>query len=111
MVCQASSLSAHYDAVSQLLASPGVEPRDKLRATLLFALRYERDGAPQVAQLGAALARAGVDAPRLALLKGVLKYCGTERRVVDLFSDRTLTSRFATLAKQHLKVGGELRGC
>lgn len=48
----------------------------------------------------------GVDAQRLALLRYVLKACRAEARVGDLFSDRSMSSRFASLAKQHLKVGG-----
>ena len=47
-----------------------------------------------------------MDAHRLALLRYVLKACRAEARVGDLFSDRSMSSRFASLAKQHLKVGG-----
>lgn len=45
-----------------------------------------------------------MDTNKLAVVRTVLKHCGGERRVMDLFSDRTISSRFATLAKQHLKV-------
>ena len=44
----------------------------------------------------------GLDPSRLALVRAVLKHCGADRRVMDLFSDRSLGSRFASLAKQHL---------
>lgn len=52
----------------------------------------------------------GVDPHRLALLRYVLKACRAEARVGDLFSDRSMSSRFASLAKQHLKVGGWAAG-
>lgn len=46
-----------------------------------------------------------MDPGRLALVRSVLKYCGGEKRVMDLFSDRSISSRFVSLAKQHIKVG------
>lgn len=45
--CQSAALAAHYDAVSGLLAQPGLDSSDKLRLLLLFSLRYEREGRPQ----------------------------------------------------------------
>lgn len=51
-----------------------------------------------------------MDTNKLAVVRTVLKHCGGERRVMDLFSDRTISSRFATLAKQHLKVRQAARG-
>ena len=102
LACQAASLAAHYDAVAGLLAQPGLEAGDKLRLLLLFALRYEKEGKPQVMQLSKQLAEAGLDPASLALARTLLQHCGAERRVMDLFSDRTLGSRFASLAKQHL---------
>jgi len=47
----------------------------------------------------------GVDTNKLAVVRTLLKYCGGDRRVMDLFSDRSISSRFASLAKQHIKVG------
>jgi vacuolar protein sorting-associated protein 45 len=40
---------------------------------------------------------------QLAALRALLRACAADRRVGDLFSDRSITSRFATLAKQHIK--------
>lgn len=51
MVCQAPNLAAHFEAVQALVGSAGVEEGDKLRLVLLFALRYERDGRPQIMAL------------------------------------------------------------
>ena len=157
VVCQTPSLAAHYEAVQALVGNLAVDEADRLRVTLLFGLRYERDGQVQLAALlrtlteqvrcttrccaglpsvGAVCLYAqhggvprcwpaearclerthqsvfcpvagpqGVDPHRLALLRYVLKACRAEARVGDLFSDRSMTSRFASLAKQHLKVG------
>lgn len=51
VVCQAPNLAAHFEAVQALVGSAGVEEGDKLRLVLLFALRYERDGRPQIMAL------------------------------------------------------------
>ncbi|KAL4433463.1 hypothetical protein ABPG77_010316 [Micractinium sp. CCAP 211/92] len=103
VACQAPALAAHYEAVAGLVGNPAIEERDRLRLVLLFALRYERDGQPQVAALLRALGDQGVEAHRLALLRHVLQACSADRRVADIFSDRSMSSRFASLAKQHLK--------
>ncbi len=88
---------------SQLVRDAGIAEQDRLRLATLFALRYERDGRPQIAALMQALQDGGVQPLRLAATKSLLKHCSGERRIMDLFGDRTITSRFATLAKQHLK--------
>jgi hypothetical protein len=71
---------------------------------MLFALRYERDGRAQLTDLLRILQDFGVPRQQLALVRGVLTQAGTDRRVGDLFSDRTFGSRFATMAKQSLRV-------
>jgi vacuolar protein sorting-associated protein 45 len=106
VACQAPAPAAHYDAVAALVGSPGVTEEDRLRLVLLYALRYERDGQAQVAALLRTLGEQGVEPHRLALLRFVLRHCRADARVADIFSDRTMSSRFASLAKQHLKVGG-----
>ncbi|EFN56021.1 hypothetical protein CHLNCDRAFT_22879 [Chlorella variabilis] len=103
VACQSPSLAAHYEAVAGLVGNAGLPEADRLRLALLFALRYERDGAPQVAALLHTLGDQGVEPHRLALLRFVLKQCRADARVADIFSDRTMSSRFASLAKQHLK--------
>lgn len=87
-----------------------LEEADRLRLVLLYALRYERDGQAQIASLLRALSEQGVEPHRLQLLRFVLGACRADARVADIFSDRSMSSRFASLAKQHLKVGGCGRG-
>ena len=47
-----------------------------------------------------------MDLPRaqLGLLKTLLQHAGSDKRVADLFSNRSFSSRFATMAKQSLRV-------
>lgn len=106
VVCQAPSLAAHYEAVAALVGNLAIDEKDRLRLVLLFALRYERDGQAQVAALLRTLGEQGLEQHRLALLRFVLQQCTAGKRVADIFSDRTMSSRFASLAKQHLKVRG-----
>eukprot|EP00887_Chlorella_sp_A99_P001827 scaffold19.g1827.t1 len=101
LACQAPALAAHFEAA--LLAQPELELPDKLRLAMLFALRYEREGRPQIMALTKQLEAAGASPAQLGLLAALLARCGGERRVQDLFSDRSLAGRFASLAKQHLK--------
>lgn len=51
VVCQTPSLAAHYEAVQALVGNLAVDEADRLRVTLLFGLRYERDGQVQLAAL------------------------------------------------------------
>lgn len=87
---------------------------------MLFALRYEKEGRQQISTLMAKLQELGMGAcnsvvvectsyratePALVnAVRTLLRVCGTAKRVGDLYSDKTLTSRFTNLAKQHLKV-------
>ena len=71
---------------------------------LLFALRYEREGRAQTTELLRHLEARGLSHGQLGLARTLLVQAGAERRTADLFSDRTFSSRFATLAKQSLRV-------
>lgn len=106
VVCQAPKAGEHYESIVALLHDPAVSAWDKLRLCALFALRYGGtiDGRQQAAALLATVGNsAGVDSVWMNALRAVLKHCRAEKRVMDIFSDRTLSSRIATLAKQHLK--------
>ena len=76
----------------------------RVRLVMLFSLRYEREGRAQTSDLLQRLQEGGVPRQLLALVRTLLLNCGQEKRVGDLFSDMTFSSRFATLAKQNLKV-------
>ena len=76
----------------------------RVRLVMLFSLRYEREGRAQTSDLLQRLQEAGVSRQLLGLVRTLLLNCGQEKRIGDLFSDMTFSSRFATLAKQNLKV-------
>ncbi len=77
----------------------------RVRLVMLFSLRYEREGRAQTSDLLQRMQENGVARQLLGLVRTLLLNCGQEKRVGDLFSDMTFSSRFATLAKQNLKVG------
>ena len=76
----------------------------RVRLVMLFALRYEREGRAQTSDLLQRMQEYGMSRQQLGLVRMLLLNCGQENRVGDLFSDMTFSSRFATLAKQNLKV-------
>lgn len=59
----------------------------------------------QLASLLRTLQDQGAYPQRLQLLRFVLQQCSADKRVADIFQDRSMSSRFANLAKQHLKAG------
>ena len=46
----------------------------------------------------------GLQRAQLGLLKTLLQHAGADVRVGDLYSNRSFSSRFATMAKQNLRV-------
>lgn len=52
----------------------------------------------------------GLSRAQLGLLKVVLQHMGSEKRVGDLYSNRTFSSRFVTMAKQNLRVSASHLG-
>ncbi|KAL0041923.1 hypothetical protein WJX79_009001 [Trebouxia sp. C0005] len=103
VVCSAGNLMQHYEAVLSLVLGQGLTDADKVRLVMLFSLRYEREGRAQTSDLLQRMQETGVARQLLGLVRTLLLNCGQEKRVGDLFSDMTFSSRFATLAKQNLK--------
>jgi vacuolar protein sorting-associated protein 45 len=100
--CQTSNPTAHYQAVTSILEDPVIRVRDKARLVLLYALRYGGDAPKEVASICLAMER--LDGAETGLLNAIryMRKRGTSGSSLDLFSDKTLSSRFASLAKQHL---------
>jgi vacuolar protein sorting-associated protein 45 len=90
IACQAPSVAAHYDAVHALVNDTLVQPTDKLRLVLLYALRYEREGHAQIAALWRQLEEWGVAPDLVAAGRTMLRQCCAERRVMDVFLGKTL---------------------
>lgn len=77
----------------------------RMRLVLLFSLRYERDGQAQIGDLLQRLQDYGLPRAQLGLARTLLAHAGADKRVGDLFSNRSFSSRFATMAKHSLRVG------
>lgn len=75
-----------------------------MRLVLLYALRYERDGQAHISNLLTQLQDYGMPRQQLGLVRTMLAHAGADKRVGDLFSNRSFSSRFATMAKQSLRV-------
>ena len=104
--CQASSPAAHYEAVAGIVRNGRVRAMDKARLVLLYAFRYEQEAPQEVSTLFSAMeTAAGADAALMDTMRYLRKSTAAimARGSLDLFSDKTLTSRFANLAKQHLR--------
>ena len=71
---------------------------------MLFALRYERDGQTQLTDLLQRLQDFGLPRQQLGLVRTLLGHAGADKRIGDLFSNRSFSSRFATMAKHSLRV-------
>lgn len=76
----------------------------RARLVGLFALRYEREGGRQIDALLQRLRALGVSQATVNGLECLLSHAGATHRIGDLYSDRTFRSRFATMAKQNLRV-------
>lgn len=104
--CQASSPAAHYEAVAGIVRNGRVRAVDKARLVLLYAFRYEQEAPREVSSLFSSMETAsGSDATLMETMRYLRKNTAAvmARGSLDLFSDKTLTSRFANLAKQHLR--------
>ncbi len=75
---------------------------------ILFALRYEKEGRAQIADLVQRLQDFGMSRTQLGCVRTLLELAGADSRIGDLFSNRSFSSRFSTFAKQSLKVGRAL---
>ncbi|KAK9816319.1 hypothetical protein WJX74_002302 [Apatococcus lobatus] len=103
LVCGNNNLSSHYDTVLSLINDSAINDSDRLRVVVLFALRYEKEGRAQIADLLQRLQDFGVNKVQLGIVRVLLDLAGADARVGDLFSNRSFSSRFSTFAKQSLK--------
>ena len=76
----------------------------RLRVVILFALRYEKEGRAQIADLVQRLQDFGMSQTQLGCVRTICELAGADSRIGDLFSNRSFSSRFSTFAKQSLKV-------
>ena len=101
--CQSSNPSSHYESILHIVQDPRMNANDKARLVLLYAFRYDDEAPQQASSLFGAIEQSGIDPLLLDTIRYVRKLWSVQSKELDLFSDKTLTSRFANLAKQHLK--------
>lgn len=104
--CQASNPGAHFEAVAGIVRDGKVHAVDKARLVLLYAFRYEEEAPREVASLFSSMEGVpGVETRLMNTMRHLRKTTAAiiSRGSLDLFSDKTLSSRFANLAKHHLR--------
>lgn len=93
--------AASYEEVMRLVRNLQVSDKDKVRLTMLYALRFESDNM-RVRALMEYLITAGVKdrEPRLySAVEAVLKWAGSDKRAGDLYANRSILHKVKALAK------------
>ena len=90
-----------------LLANPRVPPSNKLRLSILYALRYQKAQGNQIATVVDTLIQNGVSADKARLIYVMLNFAGADVRQDDLFMNDNLFSRGKSALKG-LKVSLEI---
>ena len=90
-----------------LLANPRVPPSNKLRLSILYALRYQKAQGNQIATVVDTLIQNGVSADKARLVYVMLNFAGADVRQDDLFMNDNLFSRGKSALKG-LKVSLEI---
>lgn len=79
--------------LKELIMDAKISTQSKLRLVLLYALRFERYPGAQTQSLLTLLRGNGVPEDDIALVDGLIRLCGTDRRQGDLFAHTTLFAR------------------
>ncbi|GKY94281.1 hypothetical protein MPSEU_000393900 [Mayamaea pseudoterrestris] len=77
---------SHWRELLEKLASPQIKLPDKLRLSLLFALRYEQSGNMHMVQ--SSMSKAKVPSDLVQLLPTLLRYAGAQSRGPGLYGDQ-----------------------
>jgi len=92
--------SVHHQKLLEMISNPKLDNADKLKASLLFVLRYENVTPNPVPELTQALLQNNVPPERVRLLGKVLKYAGAASRSGDLFSNKNLWASSKSFIRQ-----------
>ena len=103
VACSSSGPAVQFDEAMDLLGKPGVSETDKVKLVMLFALKYEKGGAREIAQLKRRLAELGVSGELQNLVNFIVQHAGEGRRSGDLFSTKNFQSRFGAAVRKGLK--------
>ena len=78
--------SAHLKMIEEVAEAKGIDPLDKTRLAMLYALRYEEHKQEDVKRVIRLLAEGGVSAEDVSLVAAVIAYAGKKSRTGELFS-------------------------
>eukprot|EP00873_Tetraselmis_striata_P029241 jgi/Tetstr1/449505/TSEL_036594.t1 len=99
LACSTGSCAMMADETMELLDNPNLSDDDRLRLVMLFALKFEKEGVRQLGAMISKLQEYGMPKSRAALVHGLLRFCGADKRVGDLFSNKNFYARAQTLAR------------
>ncbi|EJC98087.1 vacuolar protein sorting-associated protein 45 [Fomitiporia mediterranea MF3/22] len=89
----ATSSGADLKFVQNIIRDGAVSPQQKLRIVILFALRYQKTKANDIANLINLALENGVSAEDAKLVYAFLNIAGSDQRQGDLFSTETLLAK------------------
>ncbi|KAJ7442661.1 Sec1 family-domain-containing protein [Mycena latifolia] len=89
----ATSAGAELRSVQAFIGNPGVPPWNKLRLVILYALRYQKTQAGNIASLINLLLSNGVPREDARLVYVFLNIAGADQRQDDLFSTESLLAK------------------
>ncbi|CDO69996.1 hypothetical protein BN946_scf184973.g6 [Trametes cinnabarina] len=89
----ATGSGADLKDVQALVANPAIQPWNKLRLVMLFALRYQKSQAQNVASLINLMLENGVSREDAKLVYVLLNVAGSDQRQEDLFSAEALLAK------------------
>ncbi|RKP06825.1 Sec1-like protein [Thamnocephalis sphaerospora] len=86
-------------ALEKMIADPKIREENKLRLTLLYALRYEKSGNNSIQQLVELLQHQGISDHKTTLIAAVLAFTGADQRQGDLFQNQDIFARGRNVLK------------
>ncbi|KAI0690453.1 Sec1-like protein [Cerioporus squamosus] len=89
----ATGSGADLKSVQALITNPAVQPWNKLRLVMLYALRYQKSQAQNVASLINLMLENGVSREDARLVYVLLNIAGSDQRQEDLFSAEALFAK------------------
>ncbi|TFK74814.1 Sec1-like protein [Pluteus cervinus] len=89
----ATSAGADFKSVQGIIADNSVSPWHKLRIVILYALRYQKSSANNIATLINLLVTNGISKEEVRLVYALLNIAGADQRQDDLFSTESLLAK------------------
>ncbi|CCA69277.1 probable vacuolar protein sorting protein VpsB [Serendipita indica DSM 11827] len=95
----ATGSGADFKSVQELILNPAIQPYNKLRLAMLYALRYQKQSASNIATLVSLLKEQGVSPSDAQLVYAALNMSGADQRQDDLFSLENILAKSRSALK------------